>query len=152
MPMIGICLGLENFAIWTADEGESVLEEFKQHYQSIPLEFVDNQKSSIMYRDLSKKDKRDFETMNLTYNSHDFALAPEKFKSDNGMKEFWEITSLSSVTNGTKYVSSFQAQTLPIVALQFHPEKSTQAYNSTIHNNRSWRSQKLQEVFAEKFV
>lgn len=82
--MLGICLGFENFAIYTSDLGEDVLESFPQHFESVPIKFTQKSKlsSSIMYQDLNEKDIYDYEHMNLVYMAHDFAVSPERFATD----------------------------------------------------------------------
>lgn len=66
----------------------------------------------------------EFETHNFTYNSHHFAVKPSLFETDDSLRNFWTVTSISTVpNNGTEFVASIEAINYPFYGTQFHPEK-----------------------------
>ena len=70
-----------------------------------------------MFKDLTEKDIFDYENMNLVYMAHDFSVSPERFNTDKKLNEFWDVLSLSSVSNGTEYVSSIESKDHPIIGV-----------------------------------
>ena len=82
----------------------------------------------------------EFEKMNLTYNSHSFAISPDSFEQDVDMKNFWDVTSHSFMPNGTAFVSSIEAKDYPIFATQFHPEKTLSLWVDGMNINHTWES------------
>ncbi len=52
----------------------------------------------------------------MTFNAHSFAISPEYFESDQSLREFWDVTSLSYMPNGTAFVASIEAKEYPIFA------------------------------------
>ena len=47
-----------------------------------------------MYGGLGEK-AMEFTKHDYTYNSHNKGVYPEKFKTDKGLREFWDVTALS---------------------------------------------------------
>ena len=67
----------------------------------------------MMFRGMGKE-AYDFETGNYTYNSHLHAVNPELFKEDEGLKTFWDLTSVSFMPNGTAFVATIESKNYPI--------------------------------------
>ena len=80
-----------------------------------------------MYEGLGDK-AMEFSTHNFTYNSHSYAVYPATFETDKGLSNFWDVTALSSTTDGTKFVASIEAKNYPVFATQFHPEKTSELW------------------------
>ena len=67
----------------------------------------------------------------MTYNFHQWAVAPSLYESDAGLKAFWDVTSQSRVpNNGTAFVATIEAKNYPIYATQFHPEKTSELWSN----------------------
>lgn len=66
-----------------------------------------------------------FEDHNLTYNAHNWGVIPEKFETDAGLKEIFEVTSISYSDEGAPFVSSIESPKYPFFGTQYHPEKFT---------------------------
>jgi len=121
-PLWGTCLGYEYMAAYTADAGQDIWGNYTIHQVSLPLEFTLPPESTRMFGGLGKK-AYEFSKKNYTYNSHDYAVGPETYKSDVGLKDFWSVTSTSSLNDGRKFVASIESFKYPFFATQFHPER-----------------------------
>lgn len=70
-----------------------------------------------MFQDFTYKDIESLANHNLTYNSHSFAISPERFLEDKGLRDFWHVTSVSEIpNNGTRFVASIEAKKYPFLA------------------------------------
>jgi gamma-glutamyl hydrolase len=90
---------------------------------------------------------------NFTLNSHQYSIPQETFFTDPGLKEMWEVTSLSYDPNTKRpFVASIEGKKYPFMATQFHPEKVTQAWNDNYGINHSWESMEINSFFGRQFV
>ena len=94
----------------------------------------------------------EFSRNNFTYNSHNWGISPNTFKSDKGLAKFWDVTAESFMPNGTAFTASIEAKDYPIFGTQFHPEKPSELWTDGYNINHSWESIQLQEHFARYFV
>jgi len=65
---------------------------------------------------------------NYTFNSHAYALTPEKWSKDQKLTNFWDVTSVSTMQVKGKqrtFVASMEAKKYPIMATIFHPDRMT---------------------------
>jgi gamma-glutamyl hydrolase len=92
-----------------------------------------------MYEGLGEK-AQEFSTNNFTYNSHRFGIAPETFKTDSALKNFWDVTAHSLMPNGTAFVASIESKQYPFFGTQFHPEKPGQLWIDGMNINHEWES------------
>ena len=63
-----------------------------------------------------------FEDQNLTKNGHSFGVDPSKFKTDNGLANIFEVTSVSYTADGRAFVATIEGKKYPFYGVQFHPE------------------------------
>jgi len=61
-------------------------------------------------------------------------------ESDKKLKEFWDVTSISLMPNGTEFTASIESKNYPIFGTQFHPEKPSQLWVDGYNINHSWES------------
>ena len=94
----------------------------------------------------------EFSHKNFTYNSHRYGISSDFLESDIQLKEFWDVTSISLMPNGTEFTASIEAKNYPIFGTQYHPEKPSQLWVDGYNINHSWESIKLQQHFSEIFV
>lgn len=94
-----------------------------------------------------------FERNNYTYNSHTWSINPKKFKTDEGLREMFKVTSISYMpTDGRPFVASIESDKYPFFGTQFHPEKVTTIYSEGNGINHSLESISLNRHFADYFV
>jgi len=89
---------------------------------------------------------------NYTLNSHQYSIPPETFRTDEGLKEMWDVTAVSYDADNKPFVASIEGKKYPFMATQFHPEKVTQAWNDGYGINHSWESMQLNKFFGSQFV
>lgn len=55
-----------------------------------------------------------FEQHNMTYNSHTWGINPEKFENDKGLKDTFNVTSISYMPiDGRPFVASIESNKYP---------------------------------------
>jgi gamma-glutamyl hydrolase len=150
-PLWGTCLGHEMLSIYASDEGDSVLDRYGAHSVSLSLKFLKDPKTTKMYQWLGDSAYL-FEDHNITYNSHSFSISPEKFKTDKGIADIFEILSLSYTADGKEFVSSMEGKKYPFFGTQFHPEKESQTWLDNAGVDHSWLSVNLNRHFADYFI
>ena len=149
--MWGTCLGFEHFVAYTAKERSEALGRFEAKNVSLPLEFLIPPNETRMFEDLGHKAYA-FERNNMTFNFHQWGVAPSKFDSDPGLKAFWTPTSQSRTPNtGIPFVASMESKHYPIFGTQFHPEKTSELW-SNFAIDHSWESISLQQHFSKMLV
>jgi len=106
-PAWGTCLGFEDFVVYAADEGKDVLEVFNVPNASLPLKFVKDPRKTEMFSWLENRAFL-FEDNDLTYNAHTWGASPSKFKSDQGLKNMFEVIAVSNVpgADGKTFVAA----------------------------------------------
>lgn len=154
-PAWGICLGHEYLVGYTATAGDDILDAIVAEEVSLPLDFAKPPEDTHFYKSLGD-DAQKFEKNAYTYNAHHWGLSPEKFKADEGLSSFWDVTAISYVpNNGTDpmpFVASLEAKDYPIFSTQFHPEKPSQLWTDNDGINHTWESINLQKQFSEFIV
>jgi len=138
-PVWGTCLGYENMVAYTADAGLDSWGIFDYHKVSLPLIFTKDPSETRMYEGLGKK-AEEFASGNYTYNSHRYGISPSTFESDQGLADFWDVTAISLMPNGTEFVASMEAKHYPFFGTQFHPEKPSSLWVDGLNVNHEWES------------
>ena len=98
---------------YTADLGLDSWGSYDLHKVIISIKFVKDPSKTRMYQGL-RKNAWEYEKLNLTYNSHRFGISPKTFENDNGLKQFWDVTAISFMPNGTEFTASIEAKKYPI--------------------------------------
>lgn len=139
-PLWGTCLGFEMLTVYTSEADTAILESYPLDHGSLALKFTTDPRETQMYgwlEDLAFY----FEKYNMTYNSHNFGMDPDKFETDKGLKEMFEVTAISYLPDsGRPFVASAESTKYPFFGTLFHPEKATQIYYEGIDINHSWVS------------
>jgi gamma-glutamyl hydrolase len=112
-PAWGTCLGYENMVAYTADAGLDSWGSFDLHEVSLPLYYTKKPYHTRMYEGLGLA-AYELHEKNMTYNSHNWGIAPKTFETDNGLNEFWDVTAISFMPNGTAFTASIEAKHYPI--------------------------------------
>jgi gamma-glutamyl hydrolase len=63
-------------------------------------------------------------TKNITMNNHHWSVTPDAWAADKKLHKGMDICTTNMDVNGIEFVSSMQHKTLPIYAVQYHPEKN----------------------------
>merc|ERR1719221_1662368 len=74
-------------------------------------------------------------TQNVTYEDHTSGVEPNHFAQRQGLVENLDILATTTDRGGRPYVAIIQGKTLPIYAVQFHPEKVRYVQNQYYMHN-----------------
>merc|ERR1719221_2091965 len=74
-------------------------------------------------------------TQNVTYEDHTSGVEPNHFAQRQGLVEYLDILATTTDRGGRPYVAIIQGKTLPIYAVQFHPEKVRYVQNQYYMHN-----------------
>lgn len=75
----------------------------------------------------------------VTYNSHEWGVAPSAYASGSALAKFYNVLSTNVDRQGRRFVSTIEARQYSIYGLQWHPEKASfeWAANLVINHNAS---------------
>lgn len=152
-PAMGTCLGMEALVKWAADGGASAVGDFDAHNVSLKLQYTVDPADTEMFGSMGQSAYL-FEGIAMTLNSHSHSIDPSTFESDEGLKNMFRMTSISYEPDGEHrpFAASMESERYPIMATQFHPEKTTAAFNDDKGVNHSWTSIEMNRKFADHFV
>lgn len=111
-PLWGVCMGYENLVSYVADGGWNVMTSFEYDNGSLPLEFVKDPRDTQMFGWLQDQ-AFFFEDHAMTYNSHHWGIDPSIFETDAGLKELFEVTSISYLPDGRPFVATIESEKYP---------------------------------------
>jgi gamma-glutamyl hydrolase len=126
-PMWGTCLGFEWLSQLGANDTSVLTSGFDAENITLAIEPTEYAADSRMYSSNNVLDLAS--NYPITMNNHGAGVTPDDFNSFEGLDNF-NILSTNVDRGGKKFVSSFEHKTLPIYAVQYHPEKNTFEYGS----------------------
>ncbi|RAL49081.1 unnamed protein product [Cuscuta campestris] len=123
-PLLAICLGFELLTMIISKDN-NILERFNASNQASKLQFVENAsfEGTLFQRfppELLKKLSED----SLTMNHHRWGISPETFQANADLCNFFKMLTTSADKDSRIYVSTVQAKSYPVTAVQWHPEKN----------------------------
>lgn len=121
-PVLGICLGME-FVLRIANNMTDIQTRCNVFYKNLPLHFKPPYKHSMMYSNIPVELFLILKHMNVTHNYHRWCTTPTNLTKW-GLDKDWMITTDNTDESGLKFISSIEHRKYPIMAIQFHPEKS----------------------------
>ncbi|XP_054925561.1 gamma-glutamyl hydrolase-like isoform X2 [Dermacentor andersoni] len=119
-PLWGTCLGLELLAR-VAVGGEEVLTKCQAQGVGMPLNFTRDFRRARLFRSLPQHLEKVLSSKPMTYNAHYWCLTLKAFKASK-LDRFFKILSTNNDLRGVEFVSSLEAISAPVFAVQFHPE------------------------------
>ncbi|KAL6543326.1 Gamma-glutamyl hydrolase [Orobanche hederae] len=123
-PLLAICLGFELLTM-IVSEDRNILEEFSAKNQASTLQFMNNIKiNGSVFQRFPPALLKKLSTECLVMQTHRYGVSPEKFQTSKNLCTFFEILTTSSDRNDKVYVSTIQAHSYPVTAVQWHPEKN----------------------------
>jgi len=121
-------MGYENIVSYAADAGWDAMSAFEYDHGSLELEFTKDPRDTQMFGWFQDQAFL-FEDHAMTYNSHHWGVDPQMFETDKGLKDIFEVTSVSYLPDdGRAFVASIESHKYPFFGTQFHPEKTTQIF------------------------
>jgi len=153
LPLWGTCMGFQLLCILTANN-ESVLERnaFDSEDYSIPLNFTSYGFQSRMFVD-SATDIRDILTQqNVTSNLHHDGVSPGTFMRNAKLSSFFDVISVDNDRQAKSFVSSIEAQRIPIYGVQWHPERPQYEWTPKLNLNHSPDAVTAMQYMANFFI
>ncbi|XP_059301211.1 gamma-glutamyl hydrolase 2-like [Lycium ferocissimum] len=130
-PLLAICLGFELLTMIISKDN-NILEEFSASHQASTLQFVENIKfEGTVFGRFSPELLKKMTTHCIVMQNHRFGISPERLQANKDLCSFFRVLTTSVDKKNKVYVSSVQAQTYPITALQWHPEKNVFEWGSS---------------------
>ena len=116
VPLWGTCLGLQTISC-IANGGRDVLGDYPLDNFAYPLTFTPAARTSKLFGSLTESGRSDF-AANVTTNWHSYGVAPKALVATDLVPLATDVA-----LNGRTFVSALEGKgTLPVFAVQFHPE------------------------------
>lgn len=119
-PLWGTCLGLELLAR-VAVGGQEVLTKCQAQGVGMPLNFTKDFRSARLFRRLPPHLEKVLSSKPVTYNAHHWCLTLKAFNASK-LDRYFKVLSTNNDLRGVEFVSSMEAISAPVFAVQFHPE------------------------------
>ena len=121
---------------------------------SLPLHVTSEGLTSRLFRDLPPDLLQAAQTQPLTYNTHNYGVRPDKFRTDPPLRDFFTVLTTNRDSSGREFVSTCQAKnsSVPIYGSQWHPEKTSFEWHPAKHVNHSIHAVRLAQHMANVFV
>lgn len=150
-PVFGICMGFEGLLI-NLSEFEIELKKVynDNHSQSIKLtpETSDFNSFNEVF---SEKDKAIMNVEKIFYFHHNDGVLFEDLKKSQVANEYIDVLATSIAPNGEEIVVMFKHKVLPIIAVQFHPEKIQFEFNEEAQINKTQVAKDINSKFSYLF-
>eukprot|EP01104_Vermistella_antarctica_P002303 TRINITY_DN1253_c1_g1_i3.p1 TRINITY_DN1253_c1_g1~~TRINITY_DN1253_c1_g1_i3.p1 ORF type:complete len:263 (+),score=56.44 TRINITY_DN1253_c1_g1_i3:546-1334(+) len=124
-PLWGTCQGFEQILSIASGNSNLTNEYFYDAENlTLALNFTDEASSSELFGPASASVMKIFSTEEVTLNNHEHGVPPQTFLANPALSSSFNILSTNVDRNGLPFVSSAESKSMPIFAIQFHPEKN----------------------------
>jgi len=156
-PVWGTCMGFQFLSMLTAGTESILCEEcFTTEGMSLPLNFTDLASTSHLYAEMYSTQPDVFKaaaTLPLTANSHHDGILSSTYETNTKLSDFYNVLSVNTdPNNGRVFASSIEAKNYPVLATQWHPEKSNFEWLGGNHVNHSYYAVRLSEYVSQTFI
>ncbi|KAF9621582.1 hypothetical protein IFM89_023156 [Coptis chinensis] len=131
-PLFAICLGFELLSM-IISENNYILERFSATDQASILKFTENTNiEGTVFQRFPPELLKKLSTDCLVMQNHQYGISPTRFQETSNLSRFFRVLTTStdqddkvvSRTRHLDYISTVQAQSYPVTAFQWHPEKN----------------------------
>ncbi|XP_040987119.1 gamma-glutamyl hydrolase 2-like [Juglans microcarpa x Juglans regia] len=123
-PLYAICLGFELLTMIISKD-QNILESFNATDQASTLQFIENtQIEGTVFQRFPPELLKKLSTDCLVMQNHHYGISPERFEDSQNLSSFFKILTTSADEDNKVYVSTVHAQSYPVTAFQWHPEKN----------------------------
>lgn len=145
-PVYAVCLGFEILSMIISQD-LNILENFDAVNSPSTLIFEsDAAKNSDIFKWFSSRLLSKMSLEPLSMQNHKFGVSPERMLTNDGLSSFFKILTTSFDKNNKTYVSTVEAYTYPVTALQWHPEKNTYEWQIPTTPHSAYATQVTQSV------
>eukprot|EP01147_Barroeca_monosierra_P005765 gene5765-9018_t len=123
LPLWGTCMGFQLLTLLVAED-QSVLDRyaFDSENISLPLNFTEQGTTSKFVQSMPSHISALFAS-NITSNLHHDGITPDKYTSNQNLRNFYRLISVSYDRDGKAFGSTLESKEYPITATQWHPER-----------------------------
>lgn len=146
-PVWGTCLGLELLAR-VAVGGQQVLKKCDAQGVGMPLHFAKDFRKSQLYRSLPKDLEKVLSSKPVTYNAHYWCLTLQDFEAFR-LGRYFKVLSTNNDLRGVQFVSTLEAISAPVFAVQFHPEMAVFEWGAKTPGRRNLYHSKNTALFSQ---
>ncbi|EAR83021.1 class I glutamine amidotransferase (macronuclear) [Tetrahymena thermophila SB210] len=134
-PLLGTCLGYELISIALTND-DKVLDLLNSTNHVLNTQTYHKQQS-LMYSSLNSKQLEAISNQKALYYNHRYGITLDHFRNQTVLNSFFRLTAFAFDNNDTAFVSSLEGKDIPIFGNQFHPEKNSYEWLSSVHANHS---------------
>ncbi|XP_072323778.1 gamma-glutamyl hydrolase isoform X1 [Scyliorhinus torazame] len=149
-PIWGTCLGFEELTVITS--GRKLLINTDTSNVSLRLNFTKDAQDSRMFKNFPVDLMNALAAEPLAANSHRWSISVKNFTSNTELKNFYKILSTNMDSKGIEFVSTIEAHSYPIYAVQWHPEKNLFEWTKMRDIPHTPNAVKMANYMAEFFV
>lgn len=121
-PLWGTCMGFQ--LLCTLTEEADPLSPVDAENISMPLDFSPGFQDSRLFASLPPPVVRHLGSLNITMNSHSWAVTLERFRLSARLPAFYTVLSTNYDRRGVHFVSTIESKRYPFYGVQWHPEKT----------------------------
>lgn len=123
-PLYAICLGFELLTMIISKD-KKILESFSASDMASTLQFTANVNiEGTVFQRFPPDLLRKLSTDCLVMQNHKYGISPERFQENRDLSKFFQILTTSADEDNKVYVSTVHANSYPVTAFQWHPEKN----------------------------
>jgi len=155
-PLWGTCMGIQTLSVLTAGTA-SVLESgiftgVDPQMMSLNLTTVSTGSRLLGTTTTPSSVLKSLQHSKVTTNLHHDGVAPSSYQTNTHLNNFFNVLSTNHDTSGHPFVSTIEAKTLPIFAVQWHPERPQFDWTYDGKLNHNLETIETMQYFSNFFV
>jgi gamma-glutamyl hydrolase len=153
-PAHGHCMGFQFLAVLAAGSNSSVLSSnaFDSEDLSLPLEWTPSAAQSRWVQRMPKEVHKTLTDLPSTTNLHHDGVKPSVFDGNPSLNNFFQAVSTNRDRNGSEFISTMEAKSYPILAVQFHPERNQFEWTEELNINHEAEAVAANSWMARDFI
>eukprot|EP01138_Halocafeteria_seosinensis_P013874 gb/GECG01014167.1/.p1 GENE.gb/GECG01014167.1/~~gb/GECG01014167.1/.p1 ORF type:complete len:341 (+),score=28.45 gb/GECG01014167.1/:1-1023(+) len=151
-PLHGTCMGFQLLSILGAQNHSVLVSGFDSEDYSIPLMLTTGASSSRIFGQAPRDVMNILATENVTANLHHSGVTPETFKTNDNLRDFYNVLSTNMDRKNRAFVSTIEAKNYPIHGTQWHPERPIFEWNPALNLNHTTDAITAMQYMANFFL
>jgi gamma-glutamyl hydrolase len=123
-PIHATCLGFQLLSVIVAQDDGILCDGCYRSRSPLPLNLTTAARESQLFAGIDAGLLSAITSENITANAHQSGVTPSEYESNHKLREFFQVLSTNTDSDGKPFVSTIEARQYPISATQWHPEKS----------------------------
>jgi len=131
-PIHATCLGFQLLSVIVARDDGILCDGCYRSYSPLPLNLTAAARESKFFAGMDAGLLSAITIQNITANSHHSGVIPSEYESNLELRNFFQVLSTNTDSDGKPFVSTIEARRYPISATQWHPEKNNFEWTTSI--------------------